>query len=295
MRLPNVFTAMADVVMGFLFTHAVLLPGDASALLLLVAASSSLYLGGMVLNDAFDLEIDRAERPQRPLPSGRISLAAAQRLGWLLLIIGTLLAWLAVPIGGDWRPGAVGTVLAGSIVAYNAVLKRTPLGPVGMGACRLLNVLLGMSLAPVAWQDQNWLVAGALGTYIAGVTWFARAESARSNRAYLLMATVVLLGGVGLLAWVPEVTENAIPLLRQQPRRWITLIAVLGLLIGFRCFRAIADPSPSRVQVAVRQCLLSLVILDASICFVVWGTPGAIGVLLLLIPTVVLGRWIYST
>ena len=89
MRLPNVFTAMADVAMGFLFVQ----PSDWQwdgwhdlwTLALLFAASSVLYMSGIVLNDVFDLEIDRRQRPERPLPSGRVSLWVARRLGWSLL------------------------------------------------------------------------------------------------------------------------------------------------------------------------------------------------------------------
>ncbi len=295
MRLPNVFTAMADVVMGFLFTHAVLTRAEVPLLLLLMAASSCLYLAGMILNDVFDVDVDRQRRPGRPLPSGRIPLPSARRLGWLLLAAGVLLAWLAALSQQSFRPGIIGLALAAFVVLYDAWLKRTPLGPVSMGACRLLNVLLGMSLAASSWQDQHWLVAGAIGTYITGVTWFARTETARSSRWQLAMATVVLLAGVALLVQVPDVTEDTIELLALQPQRWLLLISVLGALIGFRCFRAVLDPSPLRVQIAVRQCLLSLVILDAAVCFVTWGTPGAAGVLALLIPTVIFGQWVNAT
>lgn len=295
MRLPNVFTAMADVLMGFLFTHDELVQGDVGAMLLLIAASSCLYLAGMVLNDVVDLETDRLERPERPLPSGRISLAAARRLGWSLLAAGAVLASLAGLLQQSRWPAWTGLALAGAIVLYDAVLKQTPLGPLGMGACRLLNVLLGMSLVEGGWQDQHWLVAGAIGVYIAGVTWFARTEAVQSKRSHLAAATVVLLGGIGLLVWVPALAENAARLLREQPQRWYLLLALLGMLIGFRCLRAVLDPSPLRVQVAVRQCLFSLVILDAAVCFVVWGTPGAVAVLMLLIPAFVLGYWVYST
>ena len=81
LRLPNVFTAVADVMMGFLVTHATLRP--ASEFALLVAASCCLYLAGMVLNVVFDVEQDTTERPERPIPSGRITRSAASRLGWL--------------------------------------------------------------------------------------------------------------------------------------------------------------------------------------------------------------------
>jgi len=75
-RLPNVFTAMADVAMGFLFVRQSLEPISMFACLLV--ASSLLYTAGMVLNDVFDYEVDRQERPQRPLPSGQIGLRWAR-------------------------------------------------------------------------------------------------------------------------------------------------------------------------------------------------------------------------
>ena len=103
LRLPNVFTAVADVAMGFFFVQAAwafnsdvqppaLLPIGIWSVGLLVAASASLYLAGMVLNDVFDIELDDEEQPYRPLPSGRISLSAARWLGWNLLSAGVMLA-----------------------------------------------------------------------------------------------------------------------------------------------------------------------------------------------------------
>jgi 4-hydroxybenzoate polyprenyltransferase len=182
------------------------------------------------------------------------------------------------------------------VVLYDAVLKRTPLGPPAMGACRMLNVLLGMSAAG-AWGDEHWLVAAALGTYIAGVTWLARSEAQRSSRWHLGGATAVILAGIALLWQVLDRCDpgQIVPLLQNEPQRWTILMAVLAALIGVRCLRAVAEPVPYRVQMAVKQCILSLVILDAAACFLVRGVPGAVVVLLFLVPTVVLGEWIKST
>ena len=297
LRAPNLFTAMADVTMGFLFTHAAIGGGDGRVFAGLLAASTLLYAAGVVLNDVFDFPVDARERPGRPLPSGRISPAAARRLGWTLLLVGLALAWLAAFLAGDLRPGLVGTGLAACVVLYDAVLKRTPLGPPAMGACRMLNVLLGMSAAAAAWHDEHWLVAAAIGTYIAGVTWFARSEAGPSSRRHLGPATAVILAGIGLLWLVPGRCDPAriVPILREEPGRWTLLMAVLGALVGFRCLRAVVEPAPYRVQMAVRQCILSLVILDAAACFVLRGVPGAVMVLVLLVPTVALGWWIEST
>src|SRR4051794_40806202 len=91
LRLPNVFTAAADVTMGFLVTQRGLEPVQDFAML--VAASCLLYLSGMVLNDVFDAGVDAVERPERPIPSGRISLRAATIVGWTMLFAGVALAW----------------------------------------------------------------------------------------------------------------------------------------------------------------------------------------------------------
>ena len=295
LRVPNIFTAVADVTMGFLFTHAAFGRGDAWVFALLVGASSALYGSGVVLNDVFDLEIDSRQRPHRPLPSGRISVASARWLGWELLLLGTALAWLAAFLANDFRPGVVATLLAGCVVLYNGVVKRTLLGPLAMGGCRALNVLLGMSVAAGPWRDEHRLAAVAIGTYIVGVTWFARTEADRSSRWHLGLASVVILGGIGLLWHLPQRCDAIVPLLKQEPARWNLLMGVLALLIGMRTFRAVLDPTPYRVQMAVGQCILWLVFLDAAACLVVRGASGAMMVLVLLIPTVLLGRWVEST
>ena len=86
-RLPNVFTALADVAMGFFVTQGIvelasLEPVQIVRLTLLCVASACLYLAGMALNDAFDADIDREERPERPIPSGRVSLSGARTGIW---------------------------------------------------------------------------------------------------------------------------------------------------------------------------------------------------------------------
>ena len=79
LRAANVFTALTDVMMGYACVQRGLVPLPPLAGLL--AASALLYLAGMVLNDVFDIDDDRRERPQRPLPAGRISLRTARILG----------------------------------------------------------------------------------------------------------------------------------------------------------------------------------------------------------------------
>ena len=292
-RLPNVFTAAADVMMGFLVTHdAGLAPVGIFALLL--ASSCLIYTAGMVLNDVFDVAVDRRERPERPIPSGRISLATAQRLGFALLIAGAAAGSLAGVMLGDIRPVVVVWLLSGCVVLYNGLLKSTPLAPPLMGACRALNVLLGMSVSTEPWASWNWLVAAGIGTYIVGVTWFARSEARQSPRWRLALGTIVLLSGMGLLAWLPAwlpVTR----LVLHDMANWRLFWVVLTLLVLWRCVRAIIRPDPPLVQAAVKNCIHSLIILNAAVCLAVQGPVWAVIILTLIIPTMLLGLWIYST
>jgi 4-hydroxybenzoate polyprenyltransferase len=301
LRLPNVFTAMADVAMGFIFVRGVADFGRAGStaiaeLAVLIVASSLLYLAGMVLNDWFDYDTDRQERPRRPLPSGRIARSTAARLGWGLLVSGVVAASAAGYLLGSTLPAGVAVALAVCIVLYDGPLKRTPLGPLAMGGCRMLNVLLGMSATGInttgtVWQTENWLVAAAIGVYIAGLTFYARHETdEHSDRRRLLTGIAVMMLGIVLLARLPSYMHLTIP-----GPKWHLFMMLLGALIAWQCLRPMIDPRPKYVQRAVKQSILSLVFLDAAVVLAVAGPVAAVAVLALLIPTVVLGRLVYST
>ncbi|HVU86566.1 MAG TPA: UbiA family prenyltransferase [Pirellulales bacterium] len=298
-RLPNVFTAMADIFLGYLLVHDSLEPWW--SFLLLLGASCLLYTSGMILNDVFDVAVDRQERPARPIPSGRIPLSVALHTGGVMLGSGVAFGWAASALVGEARPGIVATALAVAVLAYDRVLKRTPVAPLIMGSCRTLNVLLGASTAAGAWHTIHYIVAAGVGLYITGVTWFARTEARQSNRMALAAATVVMAAGLTTLAYFPSAVDDALELAwtplyaLEIGSRWYVLWGLLGLLILRRPAAAIAEPIPRRVQLAVKECILSLIVIDAVVCYSVRGVPWAIVILVLLVPTLVLGRWIYST
>lgn len=285
-RFPNVFTAIADVAMGFYFTQLSVNPP--TWFLPLMFASCFLYIAGMVLNDVFDYDVDKAERPERPLPSGRIDLAWARQLGFGMLAVGVLLAFLA-----GVRSGAVALLLAVAVYVYDGVAKKTEFAPLVMGSCRMLNVLLGMSCATAFLQSDQLLIAAGLGVYVAGITWFARCEAKDSDRRTLQFGLAVMVLGIALLAAFPWFSETRI-LLRGK-MLWPTLLVLLMSIVVRRCMFAIANPSPENVQAAVKNAIFSLVMLDAAVVLAVVGVMPALAVLALLIPTVFLGKWIYST
>jgi 4-hydroxybenzoate polyprenyltransferase len=265
----------------------------------------------MVLNDVFDVEADARDFPERPVPSGRISLRAAKAVGWAMLASGVLAAWFVGYWTSDWRPGAVSTLLGTCIVLYDAVLKRTPLAPVAMGACRLLNVLLGMSLAGAGllvveatsptttsparpWFAAEWLIALGVGIYIAGVTLFSRTDAVRSSRWQLTAGLAVLLSGIALLAAVPALTDDDPPLVVGRTG-WYLLWGALALITARRCVLAINEPTPQRVQAAVRHGVQSIIVLDAAVCIGYVGPMWGLAVFTLIFPTLLLAGWLKAT
>jgi len=290
-RLPNVFTAWADICLAGLAIG--IWPDLLIPFLLLLLASTFLYWAGMVWNDYFDVEQDRRERPFRPLPSGKISLGSAAAIGICLLLAG--LACAAVSGSDGFQPGAliIASCLAANILFYDAWLKRTWAGPIAMGACRFLNVLLGLSLAPAGIEGWDILLALVVGIYIGGVTWFARKEASGSDPRFLLAAAGVMLTGLLLSLAVPA-AANAAGLPRSTSPLFPYLVAGLGFYVGFPVARAIENPSPNRVQAAVKQAVLGLILLDAVLATALAGTLGIL-LALLLVPALYLGRWVYST
>jgi 4-hydroxybenzoate polyprenyltransferase len=302
LRLANVLTAVADVAMGYLVTHGNLQP--VGHFTLLAAASCLMYLSGMVLNDVFDAQVDARDQPRRPIPSGRVSLPTAAAVGWAMLASGVLVASYASFVAADWRPGVVATLLAVCVVLYDAVLKRTPLAPLAMGACRMLNVLLGMSLGPLAAEAASpyvrwgtttgWLIAIGIGGYIVGVTIFARTEARASSRTRLIGGLAVLFVGMALLAATPELSQHDPPLAVSR-NGWYLLWGLLALVTARRCGLAISEPSPPRVQAAVRHCVQSIIVLDAAVCVGYAGPIWGLAVLSLIFPTVLLAQWLKAT
>lgn len=237
-RLPNVFTVLADVSAAFLLVSQGTDP--VGRFVLVVLAGVSLYWGGMVLNDVFDIDRDRRERPARPIPAGQIPLGHAKAAGWGLLCLGVVLAassgYLpAENLVATWVPAVVGIVLASMIVAYDGPLKATPLAPVAMGSCRFLSFLLGASPALNVIGDgplfPEYVIAIALGfgIYVMGITAMARHEATGGPSANLSRGLVLMIIGAAVLAFAPQTAGN--------PAGWhVSPARVFPIMIGLIAF-----------------------------------------------------------
>ena len=132
-----------------------------------------IYVGGMFLNDAFDVEFDRQHRKERPIPAGLVKVTSVWRAGSLMLAVGVGLLF-----GAGMTAGIAGLLLAGFVIAYDALHKKISFAPVLMGACRFcLYLAAGLS---VSGRLNVGVAAGAGGMllYIVGLSYIARKESA---------------------------------------------------------------------------------------------------------------------
>jgi len=88
---------------------------------LLVACASAALIaaGGYAINDVFDVEIDRVNRPDRPLPKGDLTAPMAAAWAALLVAAGVALSFVLA-----WPARAIACAAAASLVAYAARLKR---------------------------------------------------------------------------------------------------------------------------------------------------------------------------
>lgn len=290
LRLPNVFTAFADILLAGCATGLIL--EQPITVVLLCLASGCLYLSGMVWNDVFDRKEDAISQAFRPIPSGQVNVATAFLIATILMLGGIALAFAARPADaeiGFADPFTVAIVLAAAILSYDVWLKRTPLGPVGMGLCRSLNVVMGLAPSIALLPEEiQWLLPIVTGTYIVGVTWFARTEEKESNRNQLRGAC----GVIGLALFLALVLRSQT--LPDATIFFPYLLATFGFFVGVPLARAVQKPGPKEVQAAIKRSVLGLVALDAVLATAFVGLPGLL-ILLLLPPALMLGKWVYST
>src|SRR6185503_18959111 len=157
-RISNTPTVVSNTVAGAALVAA---SPDAGTVAVVAIAMALFYTAGMVLNDVMDLEIDQRDRPERPLPSGRISSGAALFAAVALFVAGEAL--LAV-VG--WEAAVVGLALIALIVLYDSWHKGNAISPVLMGGCRaLVYVIAGLAISEsLPWE--LWAGAGMLLLYI---------------------------------------------------------------------------------------------------------------------------------
>ena len=307
-RLPNLPSAIANVLAAFLLVNQSWAAWP--QLLMLLISSSALYSAGMVLNDVFDIAQDTAQRPNRPIPSGQIDLKAARRWGFILLAIGIVAAVLAGIIAGTtanvMKCAVVSSVLAGCIYLYDGPAKRTWLAPLLMGACRSLNIMLGgataastqIGLSVAGFPIILWAVAFAIGLLITGVTLLSRNEASENqSRFWIVVSSLLIVGGIAALAIGPTLYRGNLVVSEMVESVYPFMVAMISITILRRLIICAARPTSRSVKFAIIATLRSLILFDAAVCFLARPDQLAYSlvVLSLLLPVLILSRWMYAT
>jgi 4-hydroxybenzoate polyprenyltransferase len=288
LRVANVFTAISNVIAGYLLTQ----PTEINwlALLLIVFSSACLYVSGMVLNDVCDAEVDAYERPTRPIPSGRVGKSAARTMGLILMSCGVTSALLVSVVGGSWQAGTVAVLLAATIAAYDFGIKNTQFGPMCMGACRTLNVLLGVTayanLLQYSTCTAAWQYALGIGVYTAGISIIAKREAETSRRSELVRGIIVVFVGLIVISLLPLSPDIKDP----ETRNWLLLYAILFAVagrVGYRLLRYHVLPNVGPAVVALIQ---MFILLDAMAAALARGWPAGLAVMCLYVPMRMLSR-----
>lgn len=304
-RLPNVFTAPPDIAAGYFAAVAPSGEIDIVRLAALMISSGLLYIAGIIFNDYFDMEIDRKERPFRPLPSGNVS----KRLAVVIALSAFAAAnMIAFKIG--LASFAISIALSLIIIAYDYWLKHTVAGPFAMGGARSLNVLLGASAG--IFSSSTYLsssvassvidiaprlgiavfAAASLFAYVVAITLLSKKEMGSEKPSSLPFSIVFAI--IATIAVIGLVLMNLL---------WVFLLNLLIfagiMIITFKKYViAVASTDTTNqpsVQKAIRNMVISIVVLDSVFVSGTAGLAQGLATLLFIVPAVLLAKKLYVT
>jgi 4-hydroxybenzoate polyprenyltransferase len=321
-RVPNLFTVPSNILSGY-FATTLLGEANIPQLLLLIFSSIFLYAAGIILNDYFDINVDRKERPNRPLASGQITKRNALLIATSSIVAGNILSWSV-----SWNSFVISFCLTIVIFIYNYWLKRNRAGnPLTMGSARFLNVLLGGSsaLGLVTKMDLTLVFVGyCLFLYTVSISLLSLKEVSTgerlSNKAWipivLSFLTVLLTIGSILVVGFSGYFQTAFIFnliifscimcigffhLFSRLKRITNLTSQGHFKEGYPKVEeervdSMSQTSVSReIQRKVKTMILSIVVLDSIFLSGLIGIYAGIAVLLLIIPPILLGRKLYVT
>ena len=280
MRPANIVTAIADILAGIIISGYLALPGYSFLpVVSLVLATIGLYGGGVVFNDVFDAEVDKIERPERPIPSGLITKNSATVFALSLLLMAIIAASFVHAEGLLSLSSLFACIIAIAAVVYDKWGKHhSVLGPVNMGLCRGLNLLLGMSIIPAAVMQYWWLGIFPI-IYIAAITMISRDEVHGGKKKTLYGAGSLYLIVLAAITWFAFAKMN------QLYAVWF--IALFGIMIFMPLIAAMKDPGAKNIRRSVKAGVLAVILMNAA-----WAAAfGALGwalIILCLLPLSIL-------
>jgi 4-hydroxybenzoate polyprenyltransferase len=280
-RVPNLFTAPSNILVGYFATVPA---AEANGLHLasLMVSSMLLYVAGVVLNDYFDIEADKRERPSRPLASGLVPKERA-----IVIATAALIAANAIALTVSLTSLAISAALSVALIAYDFRLKRGLMAPFSMGSTRFLNVILGAS--PMLFASSGvpvaFVAAALLFVYVVAIMMLSKREvgDEKPNAA----------GAIAIVSAVAVSLAMAGFLLQFQ---WAFLInlAIFSAVMVIT-FGRLERSSSQSVQKAVKNLVLSIIILDSAFVAGTAGLVYGLATMLFIVPALLLAKKLYVT
>jgi 4-hydroxybenzoate polyprenyltransferase len=124
------------------------------------------------LNQIYDLEIDRINKPKRPMPSGRLTHGEAWAFTWVTYAIALVLAWLVAPGG---RHECFWIVLIATIITFLYSVPPARTKRLGIWANVTIAIPRGVLLKVAGWSavktvmaPEPWYIGAIFGLFLVG-------------------------------------------------------------------------------------------------------------------------------
>lgn len=247
-RAANIFTVISNIVAAFVISS----NGDVGwQIIPLLVVSVCLYHGGMALNDCIDVEDDRINNANRPIPSARLKLTNA----WLLVLTLFLIAMITASFL-PFQTFVVAIILLLLIIMYDVFVKDGIPGSVVMGSCRYVNWLLPFSLFPLALK--SFVLPIPVFLYVTGLTVLSKEEHRGNNRVVLTICTLLVFAAL---------TAICLYSFRNHSLTWYVLPIVLLFFgwIASSIYRCYLSFTAENIQKLMKTLILGIIPLDAAL------------------------------
>lgn len=270
-RLPGIFTAFSNVLIGYFFSFS--FNSEIIFLPYLLATSGMLFCSGMIFNDYFDYNLDKKERSFRPLPSGKISKHNALLIGFIFLILANISASF---LGFDSL--IISLILSCIILFYNLKLKSISfLGIFNLSLIRMLNILLGFSIIGISFEFIQYLLP--LGIFVVGISILAKNEIKSNLVIYKKLNKIIII-----------ITIASVSILVINNFQFESL-----LFLGLFSFLSVYSLFFKKIQNQITVQLLSIILLDSILISFFVPLELSILVSLLILPAYVISKKLYLT
>ena len=270
-RLPGIFTAFSNVLIGYFFSFT--FNSEIFFLPYLLTTSGLLFCSGMIFNDYFDYNLDKKERSFRPLASGKISKKNALLIGFIFLLLANISASF---LGFDSL--IISLILTCAILFYNFKLKFISfLGIINLSIIRMLNILLGFSIISISFEYIEYLIP--LGIFVFGISILAKNEVKANQIIYKKLNKIIII-----------TTIVSVSILVVNNFQFESL-----LFLGLFSFLSLYSLFFKKIQNQITFQLLLIILLDSIIISFFVSLHFPIFVSLLILPAYAISKKLYLT